>query len=231
MIELDDRIALAPGVSVDGGALVDDVRGIAVPLNATARRALTGTTSVAGVAAVLRACGSPDAERDALTLCAELNRRLFLNVMTPLWKRFAPLRYGLRASPPPRRVSHVVRTVVLCGGAVALSLLPLALALGRTGVAAAVAAGGGVAAHELSHVFALGRRPRALVLDGLRPSILHARLEPPRALVVAVAGPLLPALAGVALLAWLPAASAPLAAHALALTVLAPDGRNACGLS
>jgi hypothetical protein len=63
---------------------------------------------------------------------------------------------------------------------------------------------------------------------------MHPRLGTTRAVVVAVAGPLAPALGALALVSvWNAAAAvcAPLAAHALGLTVLAPDGRNACGLS
>jgi hypothetical protein len=231
MIALADRIALPPGVTIDDGALVDEVRGIAVPLNATAQEALAGTSTVAGVAAILRDRGSLDPEGEAVTLCAELGERFLLNVAVPFRRRLVPLRYGLRPRTPPWRDTRVVRALVLSAGAVTLALLPLALPFGRAGIATAAATGAGVAAHELAHVLALGRTPRALVLAGARPSVLHAQLAGGRALLVAVAGPLVPALAGVALLAWAPVVSAPLAAHALALTVLAPDGRNACGLS
>jgi hypothetical protein len=92
----------------------------------------------------------------------------------------------------------------------------------------------GLVLHEAAHAIALHGIPRALVLDGFRPSILHPRLSGARAFAVAAVGPVVPPLAAIVAVAlWHPAASAcaPLAAHALGLTVLAPDGRNACGLS
>ena len=118
------------------------------------------------------------------------------------------------------------------GTTLTLLTLPLALLAGAWTVALAV--GAGVVLHELAHAVALHGVPRALVLDGLRPSVLHPRLAAPRTTLVAIAGPLVPALTALGLIVLVHSAAlscAPLAAHALALTVLAPDGRTACGLS
>jgi hypothetical protein len=86
----------------------------------------------------------------------------------------------------------------------------------------------------VGHALALRGLPYALLLDGLRPELIHPRLSAARTAVVSAAGPLLPALSALALTLTLrPVAPvvAPMAAHALALSVLAADGRNACGLS
>jgi hypothetical protein len=118
--------------------------------------------------------------------------------------------------------------------------LPCALGVAALGLAPALlvhapllapAAGAGVLLHELGHAAALRGVPHVLVRRGLAPRLLHPQLPPGRLLAVAAAGPLSPAFAGLALAHVAGIASLPLAAHALALTVAAPDGRNACGLS
>ena len=73
---------------------------------------------------------------------------------------------------------------------------------------------------------------------GARTRVLHAAIAPSRRALVAVGGPLVVAALGLALvlggeLTTTPAATiagCPLAAHALALTVVGGDGRVACGL-
>jgi hypothetical protein len=113
-------------------------------------------------------------------------------------------------------------------GAAGLAL-PLALGLG-TGV--------GLGLHEVAHVASLRGVPSALVMCGRRTYVLHAAVSPPRRTVVALAGPLTVAAVGVALVLGgaalaapsLTIAGCPLAAHALALTVVGGDGRVACGL-
>jgi hypothetical protein len=110
---------------------------------------------------------------------------------------------------------------------VVVVLLPLALLGGPWTIAAAFAAGSGIVVHEAAHAVALHGVPRALVLDGLRPSILHPPVGARRTFVAAVAGPLAPTLVALAVaLGWRSAAPAvvPLAAHVLGLTVIAPDG-------
>ena len=80
--------------------------------------------------------------------------------------------------------------------------------------------------------------PSALVTRGRRTYVLHAPVGADAASLVAVGGPLAVAVLGsasssVAALAAAPAlalAGCPLAAHALALTVVGGDGRIACGL-
>jgi len=108
-------------------------------------------------------------------------------------------------------------------------VVPLALGLG-TGV--------GLGLHEAAHVAALRGVPSALVMHGRRTYVLHAAVSPPRRTVVALAGPLAVSVLGVALVLVgavlavpsLAIAGCPLAAHALALTVVGGDGRIACGL-
>jgi hypothetical protein len=108
-------------------------------------------------------------------------------------------------------------------------VVPLALGLG-TGV--------GLGLHEAAHVASLRGVSSALVMCGRRTYVLHAAVSPPRRIVVALAGPLAVAALGVALVLEgaalavpsLTIAGCPLAAHALALTVVGGDGRVACGL-
>jgi hypothetical protein len=242
VIEPSDCIVLAPGVTVDAGALVDDVRGARVPANAAAALVLAhaqGGGTVAELGDVLARAGALDGLGDARAFCVDLNRGLFLNVRVPrlamLRRRLAAARVGLVLRAPSRRVDgrSLVRVAgALAPGGVVLTLLTLPLALLAGSWTIALAVGAGVVLHELAHAAALRGLPRALVLNGLRPSILHPRLGPRRAVVVASAGPLAPALGALvlAVVARSPAC-APLAAHALGLTVLAPDGRHACGLS
>jgi hypothetical protein len=107
--------------------------------------------------------------------------------------------------------------------------VPLALGL-TTGV--------GLGLHEAAHVVSLRGVPSALVMRGRRTYVLHAAVSAPRRCVVALAGPLAAAGLGVALILGgealaapgLVIAGCPLAAHALALTVVGGDGRVACGL-
>jgi len=109
--------------------------------------------------------------------------------------------------------------------------LVLPLALG-------IATGVGLGFHEAAHVVALRGVPSALVTRGRRTYVLHAAVSPSRRSVVALAGPLAVATLGVALVLGgaalgvpsITIAGCPLAAHALALTVVGGDGRIACGL-
>ena len=133
------------------------------------------------------------------------------------------------------------RAVAVAGIATVL-LAQVAVAAGPSGLAAAVLVGSctglGLGLHEAAHAALLRGVPSALVTRGRRTSVLHAAVTPGRRTLVAVGGPLtVAALGGAAVGAgWLAAlpflvvAGCPLAAHALALTVVGGDGRVACGL-
>lgn len=241
MIEIEDRVELAPGVVVEGGTVVDVVRRVRIPANGTAALLLAHAdgVTVADLGELLARAGAQDGMGDARAFCAQLNRQLLLNVHAGrgalVRRRLAGLRFGVLLGAPLRRADarstlQVLRELAPVGAALALLTLPLAILAGMWTLALAV--GGGVVLHELAHAVALHGVPRALVFDGLRPSVLHPSLGGARNALVAAAGPLAPSLAalGLAVFARSPAC-APLAAHALGLTVLAPDGRNACGLS
>jgi hypothetical protein len=242
MIDLRDAIELAPGVEVRHSALVDPVRGTAIPLNHSAEIVLAAR-SIDAAAAALEAAGASDGAGDALAFCTELNTRALINVRIPfaerVRRRAAGLRYGLVLHAPLRRVHvpgslAVARAVAPLGMLLTLALLPATLLAGAIAFAAAFASGAGIVVHEVAHALALRGTAYALVIDGLRPALLHERVTGARAIAAAAAGPVAPALIAVVLaLAWRPIAPAvaPLAAHALALSVLSEDGRNACGLT
>lgn len=124
----------------------------------------------------------------------------------------------------------------------ALAVLQASAFAGRTPLAGALAVGAGVAlgliVHEAAHTFPLvGTSPAALVVAPFRVSVVHPALAAPRRAVVAVAGPLVTALVGLGLV-WcgsivgsmaIVLGGGPLVGHALGLSVLSVDGRNACG--
>jgi hypothetical protein len=238
VIALDDRVSLAPGVSVENGAVVDPVRGLRVRASPSAVLVLTHADgrTIAEIGAVLARNGAEDGDRDARDFCAELNRRLLVNVRIPptsvLRRQIAAAARGIVPHVPARRVRSLPLGLAVCACALAAAALPFALLLGVWPLAVGVCAG--VVLHEAAHAVALHGVPRALVFHGIRPTLMHPLLGPGRTFVVATAGPLAPAVAALLAVAmWdgTAAACAPLAAHALGLTVLAPDGRNACGLS
>jgi hypothetical protein len=232
VIERTDRIELAPGVSVRAGALHDSVRRIDVSLNTSAWLAFRSGTTVAELAASLAGLGAREPERDATAFAAQLNRLLLANVRAS--RRGSLLRRGR----PIRRIAvdkpwTFVAALMPSAAIVVAVLLPLVSLGGVWTLAASFAAGAGVVIHEAAHAVALRGVPRALLLEGLKPSILHPPVGPWRTFTAAAAGPLAPtALALAVALAWPAAAPAvvPLAAHAVGLTVIAPDGRAACGL-
>jgi hypothetical protein len=238
VIALEDRVSLVPGVSVEADAVVDPVRGLRVGASPSAVLVLSHADgrTIAEIGAVLARNGAVDGESDALDFCAELNRRLLVNVWirpaAALRRRLAAVARGIILHGPARRVRSLPLGLVASTCLLAAVVMPLALLLRAWPLAVGVCAG--VALHEAAHAAALHGVPHALVLHGIRPTLVHPRLGATRAFVVAVAGPLVPALGAlVAVWVWngAAAACAPLAAHALGLTVLAPDGRNACGLS
>lgn len=258
MIRPNDRIELAPGVTLEEGELVDDVRRTRVHLNPTAAVALHAATP-ALMAERLRAryeVDSARAEADAVLLCAQLNAALLANVqVTPprlvvRWLFTALMLAPLRRLPvwPARRravrtsttygaLASVARGTLATATVVAVATaLPLAL-VGAPGVGVVVGLGAafGLVLHESAHAIALRGTAAALIVRGVRVSLLHARLDRRREQIVAAAGPLAvvgaalvsvgPALAGLDLAVSLPAV---LGLHALGLTVLAPDGRKLC---
>ena len=107
-----------------------------------------------------------------------------------------------------------------------------------TPVALGLCTGAGLGLHEAAHAALLRGVPSALVTRGRRTYVLHAPLAPWRRSLVALGGPVAVATLGICFAAggagaavpWLALAGCPLAAHAFALTVIAGDGRAACGL-
>jgi hypothetical protein len=238
VIAPEDRISLAPGVTLDGDVVVDPVRGLRVAASPAAAIVLAHADgrSIADVGELLTRHGAEDGQRDALEFSRELSRRLLVNVRirpaASIRRRAAAARRGILVNAPPRRVRSLSAGLAVVAAVLTGVTAPLGLLIGAWPLVAGVALG--VVLHECAHAVALHGIPRALVLTGVRPSLLHAPLGAVRAVAVAAAGPLLPALAGlVAVVLWDASAPAcaPLAVHALGLTVLAPDGRNACGLS
>lgn len=242
MIEPDDAIELAPGVTLRDGSLVDSARGEAIPLNHSASVVLAARTIAAAGKALERA-GAANGTGEALAFCGRLNTLALLNVRIGVAartrRRLAAFRYGIVLHAPLRRVHApgpvaVARVVAAPATLLTIALLPATALAGTVGLGVAVVTGAGIVLHEVGHALALRGRTYALVLDGLRPALLHERLTGLRRVAVATAGPLVPALTALALaVAFRPAAPmlAPLAAHALGLSILAEDGRNACGLS
>lgn len=146
---------------------------------------------------------------------------------------FHAVSSGLGATLPRVATIAAAATVAAAqvsaaGGAPTL-VVPLALG---------IATGVGLGLHEAAHVGALNGVPSALVTRGRRTYVLHAKVSPLRRSLVALAGPLAVATLGVALVAGgttldapsITIAGCPLAAHALALTIICGDGRIACGL-
>jgi hypothetical protein len=139
---------------------------------------------------------------------------------------------SLAALAPRVIVVAIVTTILAAHLALMVGeglVVPLLVGLG-TGL--------GIGLHEATHAALLRGIPSALVLHGRRTYVLHAKVAPSRRALVSVGGPLVVAVLGLmvvigGVLAGSPAvalAGCPLAAHALALTVVGGDGRVACGL-
>ena len=159
MIAAHDRIALPTSVERRADGVYDHVRGVTLPLNATAA-VIIGARTPAAAACALQHGFAVDEERalaDAIGFCAELNERLLLNVSarrgTPAvalrWLVQLPLMLPARRLPRvPARRRHVdtssLRAVLVTG---AYATLPFALlaAIGASVVALLVLAGLGVA--------------------------------------------------------------------------------------
>jgi hypothetical protein len=135
-------------------------------------------------------------------------------------------------APSALAVGAAVFIAVVQAGSLA-GMLPVAEA-----AAIAIGVGAGIVLHEAGHAACVGRVPAALAIRPARVSLLHPPLPARRRQVVATAGPALAAAVGLVLVAagavagLSPAALAglPLAVHAVGLTALTRDGRNACGI-
>jgi hypothetical protein len=157
-----------------------------------------------------------------ITRRREIDTRTAPLAISSCFKAVLP-RVALVASVATILAAHVA---LIVGAAL---VVPLLVGLG-TGL--------GLGLHEAAHAAFLRGVPSALVVRGPRTRVLHAAIAPSRRMLVAVCGPLVVAALGVALvlggeLTAIPGvtiAGCPLAAHALALTVVGGDGRIACGL-
>lgn len=251
MIRPEDVVRLPAGVRLTERGLEDDVRGAVYPLNASARLVLehAGLTIGEIAARVAREHGEAEEQvvADLVRFCATQNARLLLEVeprgrllpralalaargLVPAWPR---RRCRLRdAAAPLARAAAVAATPVALVTLLLVQRPADAFALG-----AAVALG--VVVHEAGHALVLRGHPACLAVAGLRLTILHRPVPPPRRCAVAAAGPAAAVALGVAVLGvgWgtvageAALAGSALTAHALALTVAAADGRAACGLS
>ncbi|MGL6278202.1 MAG: hypothetical protein ACRC50_01425 [Gaiella sp.] len=158
----------------------------------------------------------------------------------------APRRAPLDTSSPARALvttaCGMARRVVALSLVLLVALVPLWLVAGRTALDEAAslagAAGAALLVHEVAHAVALAGVPAALVCAGPRTLVLHPMLPARRARLVALAGPALPTLLGVALATSALSVDSPtlalvacaLGGHALSVTVACRDGRTACGL-
>ncbi len=271
MLDADDVLELAPGVSVAGGKVHDAVRGTSWPVNETACWMLARSGLALGEIAsqLSTAHGVPQdrARDDVLSFAWQLNVTLLANLRTerPRWRRsFGWLRLAVQLAPtgslpPPRArrsaldTGSSLRAVAsvgrgLAGRATTLACVTaalvaqLAVVAGTLAPMAAAAVGVGVGLglllHEAGHAIALRGSAAALVLAGSRTFVLHAPIGPRQRAAVAAAGPLVAAGTGLAAVGAATAldvivlalVALPLCAHALAATVLSPDGRTACKL-
>lgn len=168
MIAARDRIALPPSVERSADGVYDHVRGVTLPLNATAEVIIDARTPAAAACA-LQLGFSVDEERalaDAIRFCAELNERLLLNVSARCgapavalrWLVHLPFMLPTRRLPRvPARRRHVdtssLHTVLVTG---VRATFPFALfaAIGASVVALLVL--GGLGAASTSTTLALG---------------------------------------------------------------------------
>lgn len=237
MIGAADRIELAPGVHLRRCVLLDDVRGVSVPLNPPAALALRESTPES---MARRLCEVYDVDHvrardDVRALCLTLSSALLLNVRVATlrllvrWLRLAAVLAPLRRLPswPPRR--RLVRTTsiratittVARGAAGAATTVGVATAaplvlvgVPAVGLAAGAAAAGGLVLHEAAHAVALRGTAAALIVRGVRVAVLHRKLSPRHEAVVAAMGPLAVVAAALLALAAAHVGSVPAAAPA-----------------
>lgn len=169
MIAAQDRIALAPCVELRANGLYDDVRGVALPLNATGAVIVDAPTPAAA-SYELRLDFAVDEERalaDTLGFCAELNERLLLNVSpargAPVfamrWLLLLPFMLAARSLPRlPARRRHVdtssARAIAVTGVCATLPFASFA-AVGAAVVASLVLGGLGAASASATLVLAV----------------------------------------------------------------------------
>jgi hypothetical protein len=164
VIAAHDRIALPAAVARRAGGVYDHVRGVTLPLNATAAVIIDAPTPQAAARA-LRLGFAVDDERalaDAIGFCAELNERLLLNVsvrrgapaVALRWLVHLPFQLPARTLPRvPARRRHVdtssLRTILVTG---VRATLPFALlaAIGACVVASLVLGGLGAASAPMT---------------------------------------------------------------------------------
>lgn len=148
-------------------------------------------------------------------------------------------RRPLDTSAPMRAAAGAAAAALPAGAGGAAVAVAGPLAVGfpsRLVLPAAIALAAGVAVHEAGHALCLRGIPAFVGRRGMRVAVFHRPVPPRRAALVALGGPsvgVVFALA-VAATAWsvaapeLAAAAAALTPQALALTVVAADGRRAC---
>lgn len=161
----------------------------------------------------------------------------------PMTRRAALDTRSVRRGVVSSLAASCSRVLAITAGAT-VALLPIAVVAGGNGaavelaIALGAATGIAVGLHEAGHVASLRGVPSALVLCGRRTFVLHSPLGQGRRLLVAVSGPAVAVAAGVALVVVgttiaapsLVIGGLPFVAHALSLTVIAGDGRSACGI-
>ena len=197
MIDARDRVALAPGVELAPGRVVDAARAEAWPLNASAVLLLANANGcrVAVLARSLEHAYGLSPERsvaDTVAFCARLNDALLLNVRAPLrrralrWLLAAAALAPLRRLPPPlacrRHVdtrsfarafltafAAAARFAAVAAALVALAVAALTAPLGMRAAGLAVTAGVGT-----GFAVCLHEAGHAIALRGV-PAALVAR--------------------------------------------------------
>lgn len=280
MLELTDRIELAPLVELTPDGIVDHATGARYPTNPSASAVLAHPGSLGTAAHALAARWGVDestARDDVLRFAWALNRQALVNIVSSTarrtrWIQTVALAFRLaplgrvprtrvrRRAVDTTSVASVVRAVVralvgrvvafaFCSGAAfGASALVVSLGsarspgtvaeLGTVAAGVGMATAAGLLLHEVGHLAALRGVPAVLVIARGRTSVLHPAVTALRQVAVAVAGPALPGVAGVALAAGayassdpgLAFAACPLWGHAASATVGGRDGRNALGL-
>ena len=157
-------------------------------------------------------------------------------------------RHSLDTRSVPRALASAltaagprIAIVALLATAVALQLAAVAGATGSVfllAMALGAGTGIGLGLHEAGHVASLRGVPSALVLRGRRTFVLHAPVGERRRALVALCGPGVVVMVGLAFVVsgvaigtpGLVILGLPLTAHALSLTMIGGDGRVACGI-
>ena len=222
--------------------------------------------SVGSLMATLRAQGVPDAvaQRHVRTFTQTLNARYLVNARQTAMQRvgfrvlqaralaagqvvrvpFRHRRSSIDSSSYGRLLGSTLRSLlpvaVAMTGAAALVLIVLFALLGVRDVTfpvvLALAVGLGALLHETGHAFWLKGVPCAVTRRGLRPAVLHERVDGRRGVAVTAAGPAVGVLIGALVLVpavllrsdWLALFSIVSASQAAGFTCLSSDGRKLC---